>query len=227
MTMKTNIRMGCDERKAQILAAVRRVFARKGFEGATSRELAKEAGISEALMFRHFPNKEKLYHAMASQCAAPFDEEFARIAALDPSTSTLIHIVHFIASILIRIPGHPERENIIRIFVRNLTEDGTISRSLHQQRIKVVMAKLEESIKAALDSGDIIDNPVPLARRAYFSDRLSFMLMLNYLPATPLADLGPKDELVKDAVWFTLRGIGLKEEVIKRIYNPKALALPR
>jgi hypothetical protein len=30
---------------------------------------------------------------------------------------------------------------------------------------------------------------------------------------------------VEQAAWYTLRGLGLKEEVIRRHYNPKALAL--
>jgi hypothetical protein len=34
-----------------------------------------------------------------------------------------------------------------------------------------------------------------------------------------------REKLVEQAVWFALRGLGLKEDVIKRYYNPKALAL--
>jgi hypothetical protein len=35
----------------------------------------------------------------------------------------------------------------------------------------------------------------------------------------------PQNELVEQAVWFGLRGMGLKDKVIARHYNPKALAL--
>jgi hypothetical protein len=50
--------------------------------------------------------------------------------------------------------------------------------------------------------------------------------MLHLLPATPVVDYGmPRDQLVEQAVWFTLRGLGLKEEAIQRYYNPKALVL--
>jgi hypothetical protein len=30
---------------------------------------------------------------------------------------------------------------------------------------------------------------------------------------------------VEQAVWFILRGMGVKDDAIKRYYNPKALAL--
>ena len=32
-------------------------------------------------------------------------------------------------------------------------------------------------------------------------------------------------ELVEQTVWFSLRGMGVKEKAIARYYNPKALAL--
>jgi TetR/AcrR family transcriptional regulator len=37
------------------------LFARQGFQGTTTREIAAQAGVNEALLFRHFPNKEALY----------------------------------------------------------------------------------------------------------------------------------------------------------------------
>ena len=43
MAMGTNSRLDCESRKCQILAAVRKIFSRKGLEGTTTRELAKEA----------------------------------------------------------------------------------------------------------------------------------------------------------------------------------------
>ena len=39
-------------------------FSRKGFEGATTKEIAAAAGVTEAIIFRHFPNKQALYKAV-------------------------------------------------------------------------------------------------------------------------------------------------------------------
>src|SRR3954469_12082755 len=60
-------RISAPERKEKILAAAEELFARKGFAGTTTRELALEAGINEALLFRHFGNKEELYWAVLEQ----------------------------------------------------------------------------------------------------------------------------------------------------------------
>ena len=71
--MKTAVKLSSRERKADIIQAVRRVFAEKGFDGTTTRELAEAAGVSEALLFKHFPNKEALYLAMQTSCCAQRD----------------------------------------------------------------------------------------------------------------------------------------------------------
>ncbi len=52
------------ERQASIITAAASLFAQKGFNGTTTREIAKTAGISEALLFRHFPTKRALYAAI-------------------------------------------------------------------------------------------------------------------------------------------------------------------
>jgi len=43
------------------------MFARKGYEGTTTREIAEEAGVTEALLFRHFPSKENLYWTLIEE----------------------------------------------------------------------------------------------------------------------------------------------------------------
>ena len=46
-----------------------KVFATHGYRGTTTREIAKVAGISEAIIFRHFQNKEGLYSAILDKKA--------------------------------------------------------------------------------------------------------------------------------------------------------------
>jgi AcrR family transcriptional regulator len=57
-------RMKGDERREQILAAAISLFAKHGFSGTTTKEIAKAAGVSEAMVFRHFANKDALYGAI-------------------------------------------------------------------------------------------------------------------------------------------------------------------
>jgi len=58
------LRLKAGDRRSQILAAALEVFSERGFHGARTRELAERAGVSEALIFRHFPTKEDLIRAI-------------------------------------------------------------------------------------------------------------------------------------------------------------------
>ena len=53
-----------DERRDQILATAVNLFSRNGFRGTTTKEIARAAGVSEAMVFRHFATKEALYGAI-------------------------------------------------------------------------------------------------------------------------------------------------------------------
>src|SRR5438874_8507556 len=93
--MTANPKLSAAQRRDAIIHAVRRVFAEKGFHGTTTRALADAAGVSEALLFKHFPTKEALYTAMQLFCCNANDpDRIDRIKALEPSTSTLVLIVH-------------------------------------------------------------------------------------------------------------------------------------
>src|ERR1700676_5183059 len=97
--MKTTSKLSSEERRAAILKAVGRVFAERGFDGTTTRALADAAGVSEALLFKHFPNKEALFSAMQQTCCNEQDlGRFERLKALAPSASTLVLLVHFLVS---------------------------------------------------------------------------------------------------------------------------------
>src|SRR5262245_49153607 len=104
--MKAPIKLSAEERRAAILRAVRRVFADKGFDGTTTRELAEAARVSEGLLFKHFPNKEALFTAMQLSCCTEEDQErYERLQALDPSAATLVLLVHFLVSRIVHGGG--------------------------------------------------------------------------------------------------------------------------
>ena len=65
------VRLSSLDRRRQILRTASGIFARRGYRGTTTREIAERAGINEALLFRHFPSKEKLYWTLIEElCSA-------------------------------------------------------------------------------------------------------------------------------------------------------------
>ena len=67
-------RMAGEDRRLQILVVAMRLFSQRGFRGTTTKEIAHAAGVSEAMVFRHFANKEELYSAIIDHkaCADNF-----------------------------------------------------------------------------------------------------------------------------------------------------------
>src|SRR5512146_104283 len=47
--------------KEKILDAGLSLFSKKGYLGATTKEIAKKAGVAELTLFRHFSSKERLF----------------------------------------------------------------------------------------------------------------------------------------------------------------------
>jgi len=56
--------MSATDRQRQLLDAALTIFSRKGFKGATTKEIAAATGVAEAIIFQHFPSKEALYSAV-------------------------------------------------------------------------------------------------------------------------------------------------------------------
>jgi len=54
-------------KRQDIISAAIEVFARNGFRGTTTRDLAAHADVNEAIIFRHFNTKQELYRAILEQ----------------------------------------------------------------------------------------------------------------------------------------------------------------
>jgi TetR/AcrR family transcriptional regulator len=77
-----------DARRQQLIDVALHLFATRGFRGATTRAIAGAAGVSEAMLFRHFPTKDDLYRAMIQVKSSRNDldrtlEELRRSMAAD------------------------------------------------------------------------------------------------------------------------------------------------
>ncbi len=60
---QSRVRLTADERRQAVLDTACRVFAVSSYRGATTAEIAREAGITEPILYRHFGSKRDLYLA--------------------------------------------------------------------------------------------------------------------------------------------------------------------
>jgi AcrR family transcriptional regulator len=227
--MKAAIKLSSGERRSAIVRAVRRVFAERGFHGTTTRALADAAGVSEALLFKHFPNKEALYSAMQLSCCNENDpERIDRIKALEPSTSTLVLIIHWMVARTVGVEPGSQEDAVThhRLMLRSMIEDGEFARLFYERTMPCWIEKVEKCVLAAIAAGDADTGPLQPKLGALFARHLAKTIMVSLLPATPIVDYGmPREKLVEQVVWFTLRGLGVRDEAVRRYYNPEALSV--
>lgn len=227
--MKSATKMTAEKRRESILRAVRVVFAEKGFEGTTTRELAQAAGVSEALLFKHFPDKEALYEAMLDAFAKDADQGGVseRLTALQPSTASLILLVHALLSRVIRRSQPTTNEEAIRIRLlqRSMMGDGDFARMLLRRRFTtLLLPKMQDCIAAAVAAGDARPVATSPNLMVWFTHHLAAMVLLHLLPKKPIVDYGmSREQLVREAVPFLLRGMGLTDEAIAKHYDPETI----
>jgi hypothetical protein len=83
------------------------------------------------------------------------------------------------------------------------------------------MATFEKCLRNAAASGDLRQDPTTPHLCAWLLHHIALGLMLHVSARNPIDYKVPPDTLVRETVRFALRGIGLKEEPIKRHCNPR------
>jgi AcrR family transcriptional regulator len=213
-----NIRLDSEERRKAIVAAAVPLFARKGFAGTTTRELAEAAQISEALLFKHFPSKKHLYSEIL-RLGCEGDPVLARLAALEPSTLTLVRMTHYMVRYFLGATGADpgERDCRLRLVLHSFLEDGEYARELFDKIFESVHPLFAASVAAAAAAGDLVCGPLASANAFWFAHHIAAMMAFVLLPAQAcLAYRGPLAVLVEETTRFMLRGIGMRDAAIDR-----------
>ena len=221
-------RLSAQERRISILLAAIPLFAKNGFNGTTTKQIAAAARVSEALIYRHFPSKESIYMELKDFCCIKKDEVTSQIERLTPSTSTLVHAIYFLVSVI--FIGE-ENENLShkdmhRLMANSYLEDGGFARLFIEENVQIWVPILSKCFDAAKAAGDVIEPWIDSRCSWWFAHHLAVALGFLNLPREPVIQYGvTRESLLDQAVRFCLRGMGLTDAAIKTHYNPAALTL--
>src|SRR4029077_19181515 len=177
-------RLDSDERRKAIVAARVPLFSRKGFSGTTTRELAEAAGISEALLFRHFPSKQLLYREILQQVGCQGDPALEQLAKLPASSATLVCMVRFMVRrfVLASDCARADFDTRLRLILHSWLEDGVYAHELFDAVFERVLPFFTKSFEAAVAVGEVVPPPGAHANRLWFPHHIAAMMAFAALP---------------------------------------------
>jgi TetR/AcrR family transcriptional regulator len=160
----SHIRFSAEDRRNQILDTATELFARQGFEGTTTRQIAENARVNEAIIFRHFPSKEELYWAVIEhQCQ--LSQGRADIEArLESGTNDHDTFVGIADDFLRR---REQDDRLGRLLLFSALENHGLSHRFFQTHIAQLYERIGEYIQERIDAGAFRQVDPVLAARAF------------------------------------------------------------
>ena len=158
----TRPRLTAVERRQAVLDTACRVFSRSSYRGATTAEIAREAGITEPILYRHFGSKRDLYLACLDEAWRSFREVAERALMDDP--------VGCLGAIADAYMAKKTRIRLVDLWIQALneaSEDATIAKAVKQQ-IREVHDFFAELIRRGQEAGVVHADRDPVAEAWIF-----------------------------------------------------------
>jgi AcrR family transcriptional regulator len=138
-------------RKQQIIDAARRLISKKGSEHLTVRAVAKEVGLTEAAIYRHFKSKRDVLSFLMKHIMASMLEELERSAAEYPHSLDALKIVfqHHLSEI------EQRRGMSFQIIAEIISlGDKKLNREVYD-KLNIYMNRVGELLSAGLQAGTV------------------------------------------------------------------------
>jgi TetR/AcrR family transcriptional regulator len=143
-----------EERRRQLIEVAIDLFSQKGFGGTTTKEIAAAAGVTEAIIFRHFATKQDFYKAILDyKCELPAAQEWLTEAQAFMDANDDEGLFRFLLAKIIAFDR--EETRFARLLVHAALEGHEIAIMHHNQMAMPVGAKLKEYIARRQKQGAI------------------------------------------------------------------------
>jgi AcrR family transcriptional regulator len=159
-------------RREQILEAATRVFAEKGFRRATTREVAREAGVSEGTIYNYFEDKDALLLAILDVLneTGRRAEDFEEGLATDFESFVEEYLRRRMALIW-------ENREVFRVVLSEMLVNPELRERYLRQVIEPTMKIGEENFRLRIEQGKARATDAPLAMRAVAGAVLGLLVL--------------------------------------------------
>jgi AcrR family transcriptional regulator len=199
-------RMAGLERRLQILRVAVRLFSQHGFRGTTTKEIAHAAGVSEAMVFRHFATKEELYTAILDHkaCAMEIDDPCKLVEGAVASKDDR---AVFETLALTALEHHDQDTEFLRLLLHSALEGHQLAQMFWNRNVLQLYAFLGDYIAERQRDGAFRTVEPKVVVRAFIGMLIHHSLNNNlWDPSRHLLDLS-NEEAAREFTEILLRGI--------------------
>ncbi len=222
-------RMTAEDRRLQILRVAVSLFSQRGFGGTTTKEIAQTAGVSEAMVFRHFATKQELYTAILDHKACSGDamnpEEMVAEALKQKDDRAVFE------QLALGALEHHERDpEFQRLLLHSALEGHELAQVFFEKFVRRVYELLGGYITERQRDGAMIKVDPAIVVRAFVGMIIHHSLNNNlWDPKRRLLKI-TNEEAAKQFTYILLNGIGAGNELKPKKENehkPPANCFPR
>lgn len=144
-----NIKDPIDKKKRIIDAAIK-LFSEKGYHGATTALIAKEAGVSQGIIFHHFKNKEDLFFSLLKEKSNFFMTEFRKRVGNEQNALKKIEI-----AVLTYVHLVQKEEKFFEMLIMQTTGSGLDLEKINKYGMMEAFRIIGEVVKEGIQEGVI------------------------------------------------------------------------
>ncbi len=175
-------RTGGSDSRELILATARRLFAERGFDGTSLRQVAREAEVDPAMVHHFFKGKDELF-AQSIELPADPDEVLAGVESLDPGQRS-----EAIVRAVLRLWESPAQHGLVA-FVRGTIGSKAKTALLREMVARTILSRITAGLPGSPEEAKMRGNLVA-------TQVVGLMLMRYVVRLEPLASAS-QDEVVR------------------------------
>jgi len=133
--------------RAELFAAARELFAERGYQAVTTKELCQRAGVAETTLFRHFGSKAELFEATIAEPFAEFIDGWSASWAEFPPDAPLEELARrLVTGLYDLVSGN--RELLQQLVVARFQRDADFD-----QLIEDISSRIAVALRSVQDAG--------------------------------------------------------------------------
>jgi len=193
-----------EARRRQILIGASRIFAKKGYHKATTKEIARAAGVAEGTIYNYFNNKRELLLAMVAMIATQgFKNKILDRPPDDPRE--FLTLVLQDRYEVVQNYGH-----VIAPLVAEMFNDADLREAIYNELFKPILVLVEQYLQNHIDAGRLKPiNPLIITRTIIGAMIVNTASKLSKLE--PRYENVPGDLMIEQIVSLILDGLLVDE----------------